>query len=151
MKTMAKHSVKHETFVIERVYDATPAAVFKAFGDREAKMRWFGDQSAGAKYSLDFRVGGKEHSSGGGPEGMTYSYDATYEDIVPDERIVYTYWMTLGGPRISVSLSTIELRPEGKQTRLVYTEQGAFLDGLDKAAQREHGTRELLDKIATTL
>jgi len=31
------------------------------------------------------------------------------------------------------------------------TEQGVFLDGLDTPAEREHGTRELLDTLATHL
>lgn len=49
--------------------------------------------------------------------------------------------------RISVSLATIEFRPAGAGTRLVVTEQGAFLDGYDDAGGREQGTRWLLDKV----
>ena len=74
-----------------------------------------------------------------------------YQDIVPDERIVSTYDMHMNGERISVSLATTELKPEGNGTRLVYTEQGAFLDGYDTPAQREHGTRELLEALAVEL
>ena len=40
---------------------------------------------------------------------------------------------------------------DGRGTRMVYTEQGAFLDGHDTPAQREHGTRELLDNLAAEL
>jgi len=36
-------------------------------------------------------------------------------------------------------------------TRLVLTEQGVFLDGLDTAAQREEGTRSLLDALGVVL
>lgn len=59
--------------------------------------------------------------------------------------------MHLDENRISVSLATVELRPEGKGTRLVFTEQGAFLDGYDDAGSREHGTRELLDALGAAL
>jgi uncharacterized protein YndB with AHSA1/START domain len=150
MKPTTKRSIAHATFAVERVYDAPPERVFKAWSEKEAKMRWFGGPPGG-RYELDFREGGSEHSSGRAPNGKHYTFDARYEDIVPDERIVYTYWMSIDGVRISVSLSTMELRPEDGKTRLVYTEHGAFLDGLDTVEQREHGTRELLDKLGTTL
>ncbi len=63
--------------------------------------------------------------------------------------------MHLDERRISVSLATVELKPAGATpdagTRLIYTEQGAFLDGYDNAGQREHGTRALLDKLGEAL
>jgi uncharacterized protein YndB with AHSA1/START domain len=140
-------SVDHSSFVIERTYDAPPGRVFAAWADEQAKAQWFGAQD----FSLDFRVGGRE-TNGGGPEGgPVYRYDATFADIVPDERIVYTYDMHMDDAIISVSVVTAEFAAEGDGTRLTYTEHAAFLDGLDTAAQREHGTRELLDGLAKTL
>ena len=50
-----------------------------------------------------------------------------------------------------MSVSTIELEPVGQGTRLTITEQGAYLDGHDKASNRESGTRELLDALAKSL
>jgi len=70
---------------------------------------------------------------------------------VPDRRIVYAYDMHLGDTRISVSLGTVQIEPADSGTRLTYTEQGAFLDGLDTPEAREHGTRELLDALGTML
>lgn len=70
---------------------------------------------------------------------------------MPDQRIVYTYDMHLDETRISVSLATVEFEPAGAGTRLVFTEQGAFLDGLDTPAQREQGTGELLDALGGEL
>ena len=37
------------------------------------------------------------------------------------------------------------------RTRLIFTEQAVFLDGLDNPADREHGTRALLDNLDATL
>ncbi|MFL5279943.1 MAG: SRPBCC domain-containing protein, partial [Rhodopila sp.] len=71
-------------------------------------------------------------------------YEARYADIVPDQRIVYTYDMDQGGARISVSLATAVLEPAGAGTRLIYTEQGASLDGHDSPVQRRQGTGGLL-------
>jgi len=150
-----KRSVTHHTFTIERVYDATPARVFAAFAQAGPKRRWFAGEDDGfttAEYQLDFRVGGRELWRGKPPSnGPTVSYDARYQDIVPEQRIVLSYDMHLGDDRISVSLMTVELAPEGKGTRLKLTEQDAFLDGHDLPSAREHGTRELLEKLGTTL
>lgn len=55
------------------------------------------------------------------------------------------------GRKISVSLATLELKPAGTETRLVMTEQGAFLDGYDDAGTREHGSTLLLDALGKSL
>ncbi|HEX4564227.1 MAG TPA: SRPBCC family protein [Solirubrobacteraceae bacterium] len=147
---MSNRSTAHATFVIERDYDAAPARVFSAWASLEAKNQWFGPDGGGEDHVLDFREGGREHFEAGGG-GDVYLYDALYEDIVPDERIVYTYNMHRNGVRMSVSVSTVELLAAGERTHLRYTEQGAFLDGQDTPAAREHGTREILDKLAGAL
>jgi uncharacterized protein YndB with AHSA1/START domain len=100
---------------------------------------------------MDFRVGGRETSRGGPKGGPVHAFDALYYDIVPNERIVFAYDMHLDDLRISVSLATIELKPEGNGTRLILTEQGAYLDGHDKPAMRQSGTEELLDQLGAEL
>jgi uncharacterized protein YndB with AHSA1/START domain len=149
---MTERSTEHATFVIERSYDAPPARVFAAWADPEAKARWFGgsDGSTG-EHELDFRVGGRELSRGGASDGQVYTYEARYQDIVLDARIVYTYDMLRDETRISVSLATVELEPEGAGTRLTFTEQAAFLDGEDTPGLREHGTGSLLDALGEEL
>ena len=119
--------------------------------ERITPARNIGAAEGNGTYKLDFKVGGRESSRGDLPDGQTYTYDATFQDIVPDERIIYSYDMVFGGKRISVSVSTVELKPAGKGTKLTFTEQGAFLDGLDNPAQREAGTKQILDKLGTTL
>jgi uncharacterized protein YndB with AHSA1/START domain len=146
---MSERSVEHATFVVERVYDAPPDRVFTAWSDPRAKTRWF-DGSEG-EFELDFRVGGWEHGRGTAPDGREYTYQALYQDIVPGRRIVYTYDMLLDGTRISVSVATAEFRPERDGTRLVFTEQGAFLDGHEMPARREQGMGSLLASLGEWL
>jgi uncharacterized protein YndB with AHSA1/START domain len=150
---MTERSVTHATFAVERIYDVPPARVFAAWADPVVKRRWFADADGWetAEYELDFRVGGREVSRGRPPEGPGYSFDARYQDIVPNQRIVYTYDMHLDDKRISVSLATVELAPVGAGTRLIFTEQDAFLDGFDTVAQREQGTGTLLDALGAEL
>ena len=149
---MTARSTKHATFTIERVYDATPERVFNAWADPAAKTRWFGGpDEGGSEYELDFRVGGHELNRGGTPDGVVYTYEAVYRDIAPNERIVYTYEMYMGDARISVSVTAVELAPEGAGTRLTFTEHGVFLDDLDSPALREEGTGHLLDALGADL
>jgi uncharacterized protein YndB with AHSA1/START domain len=150
---MSERSTHHATFVIERTYPASPARVFAAWADPAAKARWFvgPDEWKNSRYQLDFRVGGREVNGGASPDGAIYTYDARYQDIVPDRRIVYTYEMRCDDKRISVSVATIEFEPAGTGTRLIMTEQGVFLDGGDKPEFRERGTKDLLDKLDASL
>ncbi len=149
---MTERSVVHATFVIKRDFDAPPARVFAAWADPRAKAKWFSAPDEGTDFhTLDFRLGGKEESRGIGPNGKRYAFEAHYLDIVQDRRIVYAYDMHLDDQRISVSLGTIDIAPQGKGTRLTYTEQGAYLDGLDRPEDREHGTRGLFDALEKSL
>jgi hypothetical protein len=61
------------------------------------------------------------------------------------------YTMTVGEKRMSASLATVELRPSADGTRLIYTEQGAFLDGVDNPQSREGGWRDLFQKLDAEL
>lgn len=50
-----------------------------------------------------------------------------------------------------MSLTTVEMSPAGDGTRLVLTEQGAYLDGLEDPGWREQGTGQQLDALGTEL
>ena len=151
---MTDRSVSHGTFVIERRYPAPPAKVFGAWADGAAKEIWMDDpdyKSDGGQYELDFRVGGHERFGGLAPDGKPYRYDALYYNIVPDHRIVYSCEMYAADDRMSVSLATVEIVPDQDGAKLTYTEQGAFLDGIDKPEAREEGTAWMLDNLGKYL
>ncbi len=141
---MTIRTTKHATFTIERVYPATPARVFAAWSSKEAKTAWAychaewpttGTFSTSASAARSIR---RDRSQLGGTRHIV---DSHYFDIVPDQRIVYAYDMHLDDRHISVSLATIEFFAVVGGTRMVLTEQGAFLDGYDDIAGREEGTR----------
>jgi len=150
---MTPTTVAHDSFVIERTYDAPVDRVFRAWSDPAVKAHWFAGSpdALGAGYELDFRVGGHEVNRGGPPGGPVYTFDAQFRDIVPNQRIVSTYEMSADDVRISVSVATVEFRAVDTGTVLVLTEQGVFLDGHDTAAQREEGTRSMLNSLANAL
>jgi uncharacterized protein YndB with AHSA1/START domain len=150
---MTLSTLSHDTFVIERIYNIPVDHVFRAWADPKLKARWFAGsvEALNAGYDLDFRVGGREVNRGGPLDGPVYMYDSRFNDIVPEQRIVYTYEMYADDDRISVSVATVQFNSVEAGTRLILTEQGVFLDGLDTVAQREEGTRSLLDSLAASL
>jgi uncharacterized protein YndB with AHSA1/START domain len=153
---MQEQSVIHNTFVIERAYPVPPERVFAALSDPPKKRRWFVD-GGGNKveyYEMQFEVGGKDRArfSHTGPmEGIPFSNEGTYQDIVPDRRVVLASTMSMGEKRISSSLTTFELLPTETGTDLIFTHQGAFFEGSDGPEMREGGWRRLLERLATSL
>jgi uncharacterized protein YndB with AHSA1/START domain len=144
-------SVTHATFSLERSYPAPLARVFAAWADPAAKARWF-TPGAGSGHELDFRIGGREVATGGPEGGPRMTFETLYRDIVPEQRIVYTSTLSAGADLMTVSLTTVEFTPgEGGGTRLVLTEQGAYLDGQEQPAWREQGTADQLDALAAEL
>jgi uncharacterized protein YndB with AHSA1/START domain len=150
--------VTFSTFTLERTFAASPARVFRAFSDPKIKKRWFsGPPEWGEdEMTMDFRVGGTDTSKGGPPGGPVSLYRGTYQDILEPTpsspgRIISTYDMQLNDVRISVSLHTVEIVPLAKGTRLVLTEQGAFLDGFDDPKLREEGFRQILGQLAADI
>lgn len=151
---MTDQQIIYSTFAIERRLPAPPAAVFKAWSDLEAKMRWFSghDDWRETAHAFDFRVGGEEREAGKWSDGKTSEFHALYRDIVPNERIVYVYDMYVNGEKISVSLATIEIFPDGGGARMQVTEQGAYFTGGKEAAKsREEGTNWLMDKLVASV
>jgi uncharacterized protein YndB with AHSA1/START domain len=144
----------HATFHLTRTYPVPAARVWKALTDADAKAAWFGG-AAGEwellERTMDLRVGGRERLKGRWQGGVVSDFDAVYHDIIPNERLVYSYVMHINDQKISVSLATMELRAEAGGTTLAVTEQGVFLDGYDDAGSREHGTGLLLDALGAAL
>jgi uncharacterized protein YndB with AHSA1/START domain len=144
-------SVAHDSFTVERTYPVAPKRVFDAWASESAKARWFAEDldffAAPGAYSLEFRIGGRERLDGTLTNGRAFGYEAVYQDIVNGERIVASYDVRIDGQRTSVSLMTVEITAAPGGTRLVLTEQGAFLDGLDSNAQRVEGATDMLDKL----
>jgi uncharacterized protein YndB with AHSA1/START domain len=147
---VSEPSVSHATFSIERRYKARIARVYRALSEPGAKQKWFSPPETWGRdeHTMDFRVGGIETSVGGPAGGPVHAFRAIYQDIVPERRIVYSYDMMLDDVRISVSVASFELTPDGDHTRLKFTEMGAYLDGFDDGGRiREGGTRVLLDNL----
>ncbi|MFO1017026.1 MAG: SRPBCC family protein [Hyphomonadaceae bacterium] len=146
----------HASFVIERLYSASPKRVFAAWSDPVAKRAWFveGEGWDIQSYEIDFREGGSEKSIYGFRRGeevfgekTAFTNETVFNEIIENERIVFTYSMARNGARFSVSLATVEIKEANGGSRMIFTEHGAFFEGGDNVTMREQGWQELLGKL----
>ena len=146
---MSEHTVKHDTIVVERTFKSSPKHVFSAWADPKAQGLWKvpNDDWEIGEFENDFRVGGRLRSCFGPKGDPRYCDMGTYLDIVPEARIVSAGTMHDGEIRISATLCTIELFPEGSGTRLVLTDQSAFFDGRETPSERKPGWGTVLDRL----
>lgn len=155
---MKDQSTTHNTFVIECSIPQTPERVFAAFSDIARRRRWFaeGEHHEVEEFQMDFRVGGVElvryrFREGTPIQGMVLESEGSFQDIVPNRRVVTASRMSLEGTCISVSLVTVELLPTEGGTNLVCTHAGVFFEGADGPRMREAGWRKLFDRLAAEL
>jgi uncharacterized protein YndB with AHSA1/START domain len=147
-------TVTNATFTIERRLKAPPSRVFEAFSTLEAKSAWFKGPPDIETLDRDFEfwVGGRERFHARWADGRVTDFQAVYHDIVENERIILVYDMFHNAEKLSVSLMTIEFRPEGDGTRLIHTEQGSYLvGGVEAVKGREHGTAWGIDNLVSLI
>jgi Activator of Hsp90 ATPase homolog 1-like protein len=84
-------TISHDTFMIERTYDAPVERVYRAWTDPLIKAQWFAGSvdALQAGYELDFRVGGREFNRGG-PPGATVEFrslGATTQLVITEQGV----------------------------------------------------------------
>src|SRR5947199_8728072 len=112
---MTTKSNLEEAVIIERTLNAPVAQVWKALTDVDQMRQWYFDLKEfkpEVGFEFEFIV---EH------EGTSYHHLCRVTDVVPEQRIAYT-WRYKGEP--GNSLVTIELFDEGNNTRLKLTHTG---------------------------
>jgi len=145
--------VQHTTFVIERELAASPHHAFRFFSEPALKLRWnecHPDWSV-LEDRVEFRVGGVEAKRWRTGEGDVLTFFAHYLDIVPAQRIIYAFDMTLRGERLSASLATVEFKPSASLTRMLFTEQMAYLGDEKSMRARIDGTGSGFDRLVEVI
>ena len=95
----------HDTFTLERTYDASVADVWRYWTDPELRQLWFRGPEGYeiAERTVDFKVGGTEVLRGRMPAsmgGIRTSFRSTYYVIAPQQHIVTAYIMHLDDVRL---------------------------------------------------
>lgn len=132
------------TLVITRTLPARPEWVFEAFTRGEIAKQWMSPGTyAVPEVEIDARVGGSYRIVMEGPEDQTYSPSGVYEEVVPNEKLVYTWkW----AHEELVTRFMVELKPIGDdQTELTLTHTG-FVDTEQHNSHKE-GWIACMDKL----
>ncbi len=143
-------TIEHKTFVVERELAASPKHAFRFFSEQALKERWTSCHPDWTvlEEAFDFRVGGIEAKRWRTDKGHEQTFLARYLDIVPAQRIIYAFDMSFAGERLSASLATVEFFAEAARTRMVFTEQIAWLGDANSLPLRIAGTGDGLDLLA---
>ena len=141
--------------LLSRDFDAPRALVFKAFTDPALIPRWWGPRAYTTRVDkMDLRPGGVWRYVHGSPDGAEdeHGFHGEYVEIVPLERIVYTFeWEGLPGHVVTDTAVFSDL-PDGK-TRLNVTSHFASAADRDGMLQSgmETGASESYDRMAELL
>lgn len=108
---------------ITRTFPASRERVFAAFTEPELLMQWWGPPGFTLpQASVDLRVGGRYRFAMQPPQGNVMYLVGTYREIMPPERLVYT-WAWEGAPAGSETVVTIEFREAEGDTEVVITQE----------------------------
>ncbi len=149
-----ERKIKPETFACERDFDHPVSRLYWAFTNLEAKKDWYGGEGGGwdvAHHTLDFREGGVESWKGRPHGGPLMTNDGVYVEILPEQRIIHHYVMTMDGKLFTVSQQVLEFSAKGAGSHLKVTEQILFIDGVDHLENRIEGTQGMLDTLNSYL
>jgi uncharacterized protein YndB with AHSA1/START domain len=134
--------------VMTRVFDAPRDLVFEAHSSCEHMSNWWGPHKYEfASCEVDFRPGGAWRVVHRAPDGEEYGFHGEYLEIVPPERIVWTFEFE-GWPG-KVSVETLTLEEHDGKTTLTATSVYDTVEDRDGMLESgmESGAAESLDRL----
>lgn len=147
-------SISHGTVAIERTFAAPVENVFSALSTETALLEWSSPPGGGwmLRYErFDFRVGHTDIAHFGPVGGEIYVNAATYFDIQPGRRIVFSSTIAHRGAVTFAGIVTMELEEVGRGALLRLNETGAYLDGADGVDGHEEGWVGMMDGLGAWL
>jgi uncharacterized protein YndB with AHSA1/START domain len=136
--------------VLERVFDAPIALVWKCWTEKDHLDRWSAPRGFTMPYSEgDLRPGGTWRCCMRAPNGNELWLGGVYREIVPHERIVMTHvWEEEGTPG-RATLVTVRFEDLGGRTRVILEQTG--FDSTGARDGHEEGWSECFDILAEHL
>ena len=134
------------SLTLKRRINARCEKVYAAWTDPQKIVHWFGPsrvRKGSLQAETDLRVGGRFRISFYGEDGEYFQVGGVYREIVPNERLVFS-WAWHSTPERE-SLVTISLKPDGGGTLLTLHHEQFF----DEAARDGHekGWNALLGQL----
>ena len=134
--------------VMTRVFDAPRDLVFEAHTSCEHMSRWWGPRKYEvSSCEMDFRPGGAWRFVLRGPDGEVPGFRGEFREIVPPERIVWTFeWEGMPG---HVSVDTLTLEEQDGKTTLTATSVFDSVEDRDGMLESgmESGAAETYDRL----
>ena len=132
------------SLTLKRRFNAPPAKVFSAWTDPEKVKRWFGPGEVRCTHAVfELRAGGRFEIDAISPNGETHSVSGTVREVIPDEKLVYT-WTWKSTPERE-SLVTVLFKPDSGGTLLTLTHEKFFDEGARD--RHQNGWTGALDKL----
>lgn len=132
------------SLTIKRRFKAPPAKVFAAWTDPEKVKSWMGPgEIKTVRAENDLRVGGRYFIGMLTPAGENHDVSGVYREVVPNEKLVYS-WSWKSTPERE-SLVTVTFKADGGGTLLTLTHEQFF----DEAVRDSHqgGWNGAMDKL----
>jgi uncharacterized protein YndB with AHSA1/START domain len=136
------------SLTLKRQLKAKPDKVYAAWTDPEKILKWFGPDKIGVlSAEADARLGGRFRIVMLGADGEEHDVSGTYLEVVPNEKLVFT-WAWRSTPERQ-SLVTVLIKPDGTGSMLTLIHEQFF----DEAARDRHreGWSGCLDKLENYL
>jgi uncharacterized protein YndB with AHSA1/START domain len=149
-----KTQISHDTFTIERTFSSDRFRTFQAWANADQKAKWFVGPAGrwiAIRREMNFSKGGEEIVVGRFEDHGTSGFFCTYQDIVDQERIVYSYRMFVDEELLSISLVTVQFKDEGAGCKTIFTEQGVYFGDPTAAKNRLVGSQMLMDNFVDSL
>jgi uncharacterized protein YndB with AHSA1/START domain len=141
---MSVQSATKPSLTVKRRFSAPPARVFSAWTDPEKIKRWFGPGAVRCTHAaFDLRVGGRFEINSTAPDGDTHNVAGVIREIVPNEKLIYT-WAWKSTPERE-SLVTVVFKPDGDGTLLTLTHENFFDE--DARDRHQQGWTGVFDKL----
>ncbi|HYF09180.1 MAG TPA: SRPBCC domain-containing protein [Acetobacteraceae bacterium] len=130
---------------LTRVIQAPPALVFAAWTRPEMLARWWGPHHTRVETAeVDARPGGRFRTVLVEEGGVRHEVSGTYAEVVPGERLVFSWAWSATPDR--VSRVTVTFRAAGEVTEVTLVHD-RFADA-DTAARHRRGWTESLERLA---
>ncbi len=133
------------SLTLKRRFAAAPSKVYAAWTQPAQLVRWFGpDNGAVHDAEMDVRVGGRYSISFSTEDGERHNVSGTYREVVPNEKLAFT-WMWITMPERQ-SYVIVTIKPDGDGCILTLHHEQFF----DEPARDRHqmGWTGTLEKLA---
>jgi uncharacterized protein YndB with AHSA1/START domain len=134
--------------VMTRAFDAPRDLVFKAYTDPNVVPQWWGQRdSTTIVDKMDVRPGGLWRFVQQAPDGSELGFRGEYREIVPPERLVYTF--EFEGMPGHILVETITFEEQDGTTTLTSTSVFDSVEDRDGmlSSGMEEGAAESLDRL----